>query len=334
MMKRLAITPGEPAGIGPELLVRYAQQTLPPVEVVAVASAALLKDTAQRLGLPLEVKSFSPEKAQQSGSGTVSVVDVELGASVLPGILNPKNSAYVLETLRLAAQMCMNRDVNAVVTGPVHKGVINEAKIPFTGHTEYFAEQSHTEQVVMMLACEGLRVALLTTHLPLKDVSSAINAESLSRCIGILHNDLATKFGLTEPNILICGLNPHAGEGGYLGHEEIDTINPVINQLRNEHGWHLSDAMPADTVFTPPHLAKADAVLAMYHDQGLPVLKHKGFGSAVNVTLGLPFIRTSVDHGTALDLAAQSTGKEANLGSLEAAVSMALTMANSHHGMN
>jgi 4-hydroxythreonine-4-phosphate dehydrogenase len=218
-----------------------------------------------------------------------------------------------------------------LVTGPVHKGIINDTGIAFSGHTEFLAERSRCDQVVMMLACEGLRVALATTHLPLRDIADAITEESLTRTIQIVHHDLVEKFGITHPRILICGLNPHAGEGGHLGKEELTVINPVIRKLRHEHGWLLSDALPADTLFTPRHLKDADAVLAMYHDQGLPVLKYKGFGAAVNITLGLPFIRTSVDHGTALDLA--GTGK-ADLGSLRTALATALQMTGSRAARN
>jgi 4-hydroxythreonine-4-phosphate dehydrogenase len=241
----------------------------------------------------------------------------------VPGQLQAANSPYVLETLALANDYCLDQRCQALITGPVHKGIINEAGIAFTGHTEFFAERSGVNQVVMMLACEGLRVALASTHLPLRDVADAITPAHLKRTIEILHQDLVQQFGITQPRILICGLNPHAGEGGHMGTEEVEVINPVIRQLREQHGWNLSDALPADTLFTPRYLDNADAVLAMYHDQGLPVLKFKGFGAAVNITLGLPFIRTSVDHGTALDLV--GTGK-ANLGSMSTALATAKQM--------
>lgn len=321
-MLRLVITPGEPAGIGPELLVRFAQRAFDDVELIAVADPRLLQTTAHALGVPLELREFG-ESAQISGGGRLSVLPIELAQAVTPGRLDPANSGYVLETLRRASDACMAGSVDAMVTGPVHKGVINRAGIAFSGHTEYLAERAGCTQVVMMLACEGLRVALATTHLPLRAVADAITNDGLERTLRILHQDLRSKFGITQPRILVCGLNPHAGEGGYLGREEIEIINPTIERLRAE-GWHISDALPADTLFTPHHLAGADAVLAMYHDQGLPVLKYKGFGAAVNITLGLPFIRTSVDHGTALDLVGKNT---ADIGSLATAVSTAIHMA-------
>lgn len=325
-MPRIALTPGEPAGIGPELVVQLAQQALSPVELVVVADPELLRQVAQQLGLPLQICPFDPGNTQPSGHGVLSILPVPLRHSVLPGRLQTENAAYVLDTLRQATDLCLDRACDALVTGPVHKGVINDAGFAFSGHTEFLAERSRCDQVVMMLACVGLRVALATTHLPLRDVADAITPAGLTRTIEILHQDLVQQFGIVQPRILICGLNPHAGEGGHLGREELEVINPVIRQLRQTRGWHLSDALPADTLFTPRHLDHADAVLAMYHDQGLPVLKYKGFGAAVNITLGLPFIRTSVDHGTALDLA--GTGR-ADLGSLQTALATALQMANS-----
>lgn len=327
-LPRIAITPGEPAGIGPELVVRLAQQSLDQVELVAVADPDLLRQTAKQLQLPLDIKEFVAESARASGTGKLSVVPISLRQPAVAGRLNRDNAAYVLDTLAAATDLCLGGTCDALITGPVHKGIINDAGIAFSGHTEFFAERSGCDQVVMMLACEGLRVALATTHLPLRDVADAITPANLNRTIEILHNDLVRQFGIAQPRILICGLNPHAGEGGHLGREELEVINPVIARLRQHHGWHLSDALPADTLFTPRHLEHADAVLAMYHDQGLPVLKYKGFGAAVNITLGLPFIRTSVDHGTALDLA--GTGR-ADLGSLETALRTALQMVGSRH---
>ena len=327
-LPRIAITPGEPAGIGPELVVRLAQQSLDQVELVAVADPDLLRQTAKQLQLPLDLKEFVAESARASGTGKLSVVPISLRQPAVAGRLNRDNAAYVLDTLAAATDLCLGGTCDALITGPVHKGIINDAGIAFSGHTEFFAERSGCDQVVMMLACEGLRVALATTHLPLRDVADAITPANLNRTIEILHNDLVRQFGIAQPRILICGLNPHAGEGGHLGREELEVINPVIAGLRQHHGWHLSDALPADTLFTPRHLEHADAVLAMYHDQGLPVLKYKGFGAAVNITLGLPFIRTSVDHGTALDLA--GTGR-ADLGSLETALRTALQMVGSRH---
>jgi len=301
-------------------------------ELIAIASYELLSQRAKQLGLNITLKKADLSQAPQPGkAGELLVLDTPLTEPALPGVLNPANAEYVLKTLQQATDGCLNDTFAGVITGPVQKSVINDAGIPFSGHTEFFAEKSNTEKVVMMLATEGLRVALATTHLPLKDVSAAITPESLSEVIAILLHDLKTKFGLPSPRILVCGLNPHAGEGGHLGMEEIETIDPVLEQFRKK-GAQLIGPMPADTLFTPRHLDDADAVLAMYHDQGLPVLKHKGFGKAVNITLGLPFIRTSVDHGTALDLA--GTGK-ADLGSLEVALDYATTLAATavEHGL-
>ncbi len=249
--------------------------------------------------------------------------DTPLNATVTAGKLDKANAAFVLQTLTRAAQGCMDGDFAGMITAPVHKGVINEAGIPFSGHTEFLADLTHTPQVVMMLATRGLRVALVTTHLPLRQVSDAITPERLMRVTRILHADLQQKFGIARPRILVCGLNPHAGEGGHLGHEEIDIIEPTLERLRSE-GMDLRGPLPADTLFTPKYLEHCDAVLAMYHDQGLPVLKYKGFGAAVNITLGLPIIRTSVDHGTALDLA--GSGK-IDTGSLQVALETAYQMA-------
>lgn len=241
--------------------------------------------------------------------------------------MNSQNSAYVLKTLQCALDGCLDHSFDAVVTGPVHKGVINEAKVNFTGHTEFFADGSDTQQVVMMLATPDLRVALATTHLPLLEVSHAITQSSLTKIITITHDAMKQQFGINQPRIAVCGLNPHAGEGGHLGREEIDVIAPVIEDLFQQ-GLLVSGPWPADTVFVEDKLTEFDVVLAMYHDQGLPVLKHRGFGKAVNVTLGLPFIRTSVDHGTALELA--GTGR-ANITSLQSAIDMAITMTKSQH---
>ncbi len=320
---RIAITPGEPAGIGPELLVQLAQkpQALP-CELVAVASGSLLQATADSLGLPLHLHPFNADRVRLHQPGHLSLLACSLGAAVTPGQLNLANAPYVLNTLASATDACLNGTLQALVTGPVQKSIINQAGIAFSGHTEYLAERSGGKPVVMMLATEGLRVALATTHLPLKAVSAAITQDSLRTTLSILHQDLQQHFGITAPRILVCGLNPHAGEAGHLGMEEIETLEPVIRAL-NAQGFNLQGPLPADTLFTPKYLDHADAVLAMYHDQGLPVLKYKGFGQAVNVTLGLPFIRTSVDHGTALDLAGKGV---AHLGSLETALRYAQTM--------
>lgn len=317
----IAVTPGEPAGIGPDLVVRLAQEPSD-TPMVAIADPDLLAERARRLGLPLHIERFVPgdpaRPAQTAQPGHLAVLPVALRQPVVPCRLDTANAPYVLDTLRIACDACLAGTFDALVTGPVHKGVINDAGLPFTGHTEFLAERCGAEPV-MMLATPGLRVALVTTHLPLRDVSAAITREHLTEVIRILHRDLSSRFGIPEPRILVCGLNPHAGEGGHLGREEIEVIEPVLNALRGR-GWHLIGPVPADTAFVPDKLAGADAVLAMYHDQGLPVLKHLGFGQAVNITLGLPIIRTSVDHGTALDLA--GTGR-ADLGSLKAALDMA-----------
>jgi 4-hydroxythreonine-4-phosphate dehydrogenase (EC 1.1.1.262) len=319
---RVVITPGEPAGIGPDLVIQLAQRDWP-VELVVCADGALLSERATLLGLPLSLLPYSPnESAQPQPAGTLTLLSVPLRAPVTPGELNVQNGHYVVDTLARACDGCLSGEFAALITGPVHKGIINDAGVPFTGHTEFFEERSHAPKVVMMLATEELRVALATTHLPLKDVSDAITVDLLDEVITILHHDLQTKFGIATPHILVCGLNPHAGEGGHMGTEEIDTIIPVLNTLRAK-GMNLSGPLPADTLFQPKYLDNADAVLAMYHDQGLPVLKYQGFGRGVNITLGLPFIRTSVDHGTALELAGHG---KAEVGSFITALNLAIKM--------
>jgi len=275
----------------------------------------------------MTLHDWQPGQVPVRGAGELSVFEVAGCASTEPGVLNPASSGYVLETLRLAAEGCLSGDFDGMVTAPVHKGVINEAGIAFSGHTEFLQELCGVERVVMMLATEDLRVALVTTHLPLKDVSAAITPQRLTQVTRILNADLKTFFGIEQPRILVTGLNPHAGEGGHLGREEIETIEPTLAQLRAE-GIQLTGPLPADTLFTPHWLDNADAVLAMYHDQGLPVLKFQGFGRAVNITLGLPIVRTSVDHGTALDLAGTGT---ADSGSLHTAIRVGATMARSRN---
>ncbi len=319
---RIAITAGEPAGIGPDLCIQLAQQANTS-ELIVVADPLLLAQRARQLNLPLKLTEFNPdsEPAPQQ-AGHLTILPVALKAPASAGQLNSANASYVLDTLRLATEGCLSGMVAAWVTGPVHKGVINDAGFPFTGHTEYLAELADAAPV-MMLATTGLRVALVTTHLPLSAVSHAITQESLEKVIRILQQDLQRYFGIAQPHILVCGLNPHAGEGGHLGKEEIHIITPTLDRLRSE-GMKLDGPLPADTLFTPKYLEQADAVLAMYHDQGLPVLKHLGFGRAVNITLGLPFIRTSVDHGTALDLAGTGRG---SCGSLKVALETAVQMA-------
>ncbi|MCQ8128948.1 4-hydroxythreonine-4-phosphate dehydrogenase PdxA [Methylomonas sp. WSC-6] len=322
---RIALTPGEPAGIGPDLCIRLAQQPQP-CELVAIADPELLRERAEQLGLPLTIRPFDRNKpADPVPAGGLTVLPVALAEPARCGRLNPANSAYVLETIRLATQGCVDNTFAAMVTAPVHKGVINDAGIPFSGHTEFIAAITGGTPV-MMLATPGLRVALVTTHLPLSQVSAAISPELLTNIIRLLDKDLRRRFAIIKPKILVCGLNPHAGENGHLGREEIEIIEPTLEALRCE-GINLYGPLPADTLFTPKYLDTADVVLAMYHDQGLPVLKHKGFGQAVNITLGLPIVRTSVDHGTALELA--GTGK-ASLGSLQFALQTALDMLPSH----
>lgn len=322
LTKPIVITPGEPAGIGPDLLIQQAQQAWP-VELVACADPSLLLERAKILNLPLTLSEYMPSEVPKAHTAShLSIVSVPLNASVKAGELNVNNGNYVVETLARACDGCLTGEFSAIVTGPVHKGIINDAGVAFSGHTEFFADRSGCERVVMMLATEELRVALATTHLPLKDVSAAITQQSLHEVITILHHDLQTKFGIEKPVIYVCGLNPHAGEGGHMGTEEIDTIEPALESLRAQ-GIHLVGPLPADTLFQAKYLDHADAVLAMYHDQGLPVLKYQGFGRAVNITLGLPFIRTSVDHGTALELA--GTG-HADAGSFITALTLAIQM--------
>ncbi len=327
MIPRIAFTPGEPAGIGPELAVKLASSARTPdiagAQIVAIADPELLQQEAARQGKPLQLLPFEPtQPATATPEGALHILPVSLAAPASPGQLDAANGPYVLETLRRAAAGCIDHTFDAVVTGPVHKGVINESGVPFSGHTEFFAEQAGVEKVVMMLAADDLRVALATTHIPLKDVSQAISGESLQQVLTILHRSLQQQFRIERPRIGVCGLNPHAGEGGHLGREEIEVIEPALDTLR-ALGLDLIGPLPADTLFTPPQLARCDAVLAMYHDQGLPVLKFKGFGRAINITLGLPFIRTSVDHGTALNIA--GTGI-ADSGSLNAALSQAVEL--------
>jgi len=325
--RRFALTPGEPAGIGPDLCLLLAANAQP-YPLIAISSLDLLHERANQLGVTVSLIAVTPDAFpdQPAPSGSLYVWDTPLGAPVIAGQLNQANSAFVLETLTRAGQGCLNGHFAGMITAPVHKGVINDAGIAFSGHTEFLAELTHTEQVVMMLATGDLRVALVTTHLPLREIADAITSDRLERVTRILHNDLRTKFGIAQPRILVCGLNPHAGESGHLGREEIDIIEPTLERLRGE-GMDLRGPLPADTLFTPKYLAHCDAVLAMYHDQGLPVLKYKGFGAAVNITLGLPIIRTSVDHGTALDLAA--TGR-IDTGSLQVALHNAYQMAETH----
>jgi len=328
MTIRLALTPGEPAGIGADLCVQLIQSGSPH-ELVVFADPELIQSRAELLGLPLKLRHCDNEPRPLQ-PGELAIYPIPLSEDSEPGKLNPANAQYVLNSLAAAKDACLDdADTNcqALVTGPVHKGIINEAGIAFSGHTEFFAEQTGTDRVVMMLATKGLRVALATTHLPLAQVPAAITPKLLYEVIDILHRDMLGKFGITAPRILVCGLNPHAGEGGHMGREEIDVIEPVLKKLRSRD-LTLIGPLPADTLFTPKYLDNCDAVLAMYHDQGLPVLKYKGFGAAVNITLGLPFIRTSVDHGTALDLAGSG---QADTGSLETAICYAANLVSGNN---
>jgi 4-hydroxythreonine-4-phosphate dehydrogenase len=321
-IRRIALTAGEPAGIGPDLCIQLAQSTQRN-QIVVIADPVLLQQRAEVLSLPIKLIQFDPAiAATPSVAGSIVYLPCELAEKVVAGQLNSANSAYVLKTLQIALDGCLDGTFDAVVTAPVHKGVINDAQVPFSGHTEFFADGAGISKVVMMLATPELRVALATTHLPLRDVSDAITQESLLKIMQILADSLHHSFGLKQPRIAVCGLNPHAGESGHLGTEEQTVIEPAIKYMQDK-GYDFTGPWPADTIFVKSRLADYDAVLAMYHDQGLPVLKHQGFGDAVNITLGLPFIRTSVDHGTALDLA--GTGK-ASATSLQAAINMAETM--------
>jgi len=321
---RIAITPGEPAGIGPDICLQICSQNWP-CEFVFIADPELLKRRADKLGLEIHIKiaDFTQPACAQT-KNTITVHPVQLKEQEDCGTLNNKNALYVVQTLQTAAQLCIDNICQGVVTGPVQKSIINDAGIPFSGHTEFFADYCGGYPV-MMLTTQQLKVALVTTHLALKDISKTITRPLLKKVISILHNDLREQFAIPSPRIAICGLNPHAGEGGHLGYEEIETITPVIEKLR-ENGMQLTGPLPADTAFNPPILEQHDVVLAMYHDQGLPTLKYAGFGEAVNITLGLPIIRTSVDHGTALDLA--GTG-QANPSSLKAALNMAIQLSTS-----
>ena len=321
-LHRLLITPGEPAGIGPDITLTIAQQNFN-AEIFVIADPDLLTQRAQLLGLDIKLNIVDKLDSvlHKHQPGQLHVLPVRLATTSQPGKLDSRNSGYVLECLEKAAQLCLHHQAGAMVTGPVHKGIINEASIAFTGHTEFLAELSHSKPV-MMLATESLRVALATTHLPLKKVSDAITEDSLIYIISTLNDFLLNRCDIEQPRILVCGLNPHAGEDGHLGMEEIEVIEPAIQQCK-QNGMSITGPTPADTAFTTASLEHADAVLAMYHDQGLPVLKHTGFGKAVNVTLGLPFIRTSVDHGTALDLAGSGN---ANINSMLAAINMATTL--------
>ena len=318
----IAYTCGEPAGIGPDLAITLAETSLPCCLRI-LGNAEQLAARAAQLGKTVRILELRPQDDTPPHTpGQLAVHAMPLAAPVTPGQLDARNSAHVLALLDAALECCMSGHFDALVTGPVHKGIINDAGIPFTGHTEYLAEKSGAKKVVMMLTGGGLRVALATTHLPVSEISRAITRTELTAVLRVLYADLTHKFGITKPHVAVCGLNPHAGESGHLGREEIEVIEPVLNALRSE-GMNLTGPHPADTLFAQLRRKPADAVLAMYHDQGLPVLKYASFGAGINITLGLPFIRTSVDHGTALDLA--GTGN-IETGSLLAAVNLAIEL--------
>jgi len=320
----IAITAGEPSGIGPDLVLLLAK-TQPDwlSSVVVIADPEVLKARAEVLDVDVRCIDYTQAPEHCLKPSELFIYPVHTDAPVVAGQLDPKNAQYVLSTLDVAIDGCLSGAFSALVTGPVHKGVINDAGVSFSGHTEYLQEKCGVEKVVMMLANQHMKVALASTHLPLKDVASVITQASLTQVLDILLADMDSKFGVQSANILVAGLNPHAGEGGHMGREEIDVIEPVLATYA-EHSATLLGPLPADTLFTHKYLKDADAVLAMYHDQGLPVLKYAGFGESVNITLGLPMIRTSVDHGTALDLS--GTG-QVDTGSLSAAISMAIDMA-------
>lgn len=320
-MPRIALTSGEPAGVGPDICLALTRMDFD-CELVCLADRGLLEERARVLGFEVEFLAYDPAAPRQHKQGSLIVLDSPLSAPVVAGKPDKRNASTVVGMLDRAIDGCLSGEFQAMVTAPVQKSAITEGGIPFSGHTEYLAARTNAKRPVMMLASNEIRVALATTHLPLKDVSSAITCELLCEVIGIIHNDLRRIWQLQTPRIAVCGLNPHAGESGHLGDEEIRVISPAIQSMRAQ-GIRASGPIPADTVFVPRVLAVYDAVLAMYHDQGLPVIKHAAFDRAVNVTLGLPIIRTSVDHGTALDLA--GTGR-ADASSLEAAVNMAIDM--------
>jgi len=322
---RILITPGEPAGIGPELIVSLAARSFS-AQIVVIADSRLLATTAQQTDTPLSLQPTTLDAPRRLHTpGTLQLLELPLAQpSVEPGSPLPENAEALVRSIELATQNCLNRRADALVTGPLDKAVINQAGIAFTGHTELLAQLTDTPDVVMLLATTQLRVALLTTHLPLRDVATAITAEKLTTTLNIIHREMRRLYQLTNPRIAVCGLNPHAGDGGYLGNEEQQIIQPVLNRLRRQ-GMQLIGPLPADSAFTPRALSNCDLVLAMYHDQGLPVLKHNAGQNAVNITLGLPIVRTSVDHGTAYDLAGSG---QANPDSFERAIRTAIDLSH------
>ena len=325
MHKPIAITAGEPAGIGPDILLAAANKSLPH-PIVAVGSIQLLRERAKQLNLQINLTKYQQQSIVQHQPGVLPVLDVPLAKISQPGVLNIANVAHVMSMLSIAGNACLDKQFSALVTCPVQKSIINDANIVFSGHTEYFAALCNTPNIVMMLANQQLKVALMTTHLPLSAVSDVINQQLIIDNVKILHTDLIKKFLITNPKIMMCGLNPHAGESGHLGTQELTIINPAAKLLRSQ-GIDISDAIPADTAFTKQYRESADVILAMYHDQGLPVIKALGFGDCTNITLGLPIIRTSVDHGTALSLA--GTGK-ANADSLYQTILLTAELINSN----
>lgn len=319
---RIIITPGEPAGIGPDIILQIAQQTWD-AELVVVSDPVLLTDRAKQLQLPIKLITFDLEQPSSPHQpSTLKVIPIKLNAPCIAGQLNPENAQSVINSLTVATDYCLQHHAQALVTGPVHKALMNDAGIAFSGHTEFLTQHCDTKQSLMLFVVDKLKVALATTHVPLAKVPKKITVELLVSQLRLLHRELQNRFSIKDPHILVCGLNPHAGESGHLGHEEIETITPALNILRSEN-INVTGPLPADTIFTEKYLNSADAIFAMYHDQALPVVKYLGFDRAVNVTLGLPIIRTSVDHGTALDLA--GTGK-ANAGSLFAAICLATSL--------
>jgi len=325
MLPTLAITPGEAAGIGPELCIKLVQQSWQ-ARLLVMADPKLLSQTAKQLNLPLEISNWQlGSEIPPHQAGHINCQAIELVETAVPGKLNKLNSSYVIETLQQASNLCLDNTVQGIVTGPVHKAIINDAGIPFSGHTEFFANCAAVKQVVMLLATKGMRVALVTTHLPLSQVSAAITAEHFETTLRIIHSDLISRFQISNPQLLVLGLNPHAGEGGHMGEEEIKIIGPVIQKLTHQ-GLNIRGPVSADTAFgSELNPTKTDVIVAMYHDQGLPVLKYRGFGNAINITLGLPYIRTSVDHGTALDIAGKDIAK---ISSFEYALNQAIEMAS------
>ncbi|MGN0903444.1 MAG: 4-hydroxythreonine-4-phosphate dehydrogenase PdxA [Succinivibrio sp.] len=321
---KLAVTSGEPSGIGPELIYHLSKLEFEDVQLVVIGDKNLIKDRASLYGTDFLITDYKKNEFSPKKKGEICVLHTPLGDVSVPGVLNPKNASYVLETLNIASDRSVSKEFSGIITCPISKSVIAESGLEFTGHTEYFQERCGVEKVVMMLGCSKFMVALATTHLPLKDVSDAITQKLLFEIVNILNHDLKTKFGIENPHIIASGLNPHAGEDGHLGMEEIETIIPAFEKLRQD-GINITGPLPADTMFQQKYIDKADAFLTMYHDQGLPVLKYAGFDSGFNTTLGLPYIRTSVDHGTAPDLAGKAI---ADPGSLLSAVDLAVDMAH------